>query len=204
MYNPEQHHRRSIRLKEYDYAAEGLYFVTICAHEYRPMFGTVIGGTMHLNDAGQMVEKEYHHLMDIYPEIICHEYTVMPNHFHAIIQISDETVGSQNENGDRRGIPCGCPTENRVIEGTHKGSPYITHSQAHRHTLGDIIGAFKSMTTNGYIHGVKQFGWTPFNKHLWQRNYYEHIIRDQLSFEEIVAYIIENPIHWKNDKLYIE
>ncbi len=108
------------------------------------------------------------------------------------------------KNSNRRGIPCGCPNENRVIEGTHKGSPYITHSQAHRHTLGDIIGAFKSMTTNGYIHGVKQFGWTPFNKHLWQRNYYEHIIRDQLSFEEIVAYIIENPIHWKNDKLYID
>ena len=107
-------------------------------------------------------------------------------------------------NRSRRGIPCGCPTENRVIEGTHKGSPYITHSQAHRHTLGDIIGAFKSMTTNAYIHGVKQFGWIPFNNNLWQRNYYEHIIRNQQSFEEIVAYIIENPIHWKNDKLYIE
>ena len=118
MYNPEQHHRRSIRLKEYDYAAEGLYFVTICAHEYRPMFGTVIGGTMHLNDAGQMVEKEYHHLMDMYPEIICHEYTIMPNHFHAIIQISDETIGNQNENGYRRGIPCGCPITSTVGAGS--------------------------------------------------------------------------------------
>lgn len=98
-----------------------------------------------------------------------------------------------DENSNRRGIPCGCPTEDHGNSGEHTGSP-----------LHRVVQWFKSMTTNAYIHGVKQFGWIPFNNNLWQRNYYEHIIRNQQSFEEIVAYIIENPIHWKNDKLYVE
>lgn len=93
-YNPDIHHRRSIRLCDYDYGAAGFYFVTICVHERRALFGTIIDGIMHLNDAGRMVEDEYHRLSDHYPHIKCHEYVIMPNHFHAIIQITDGVVGA--------------------------------------------------------------------------------------------------------------
>ena len=89
-------HRRSIRLPEYDYSSEGLYFITICVHERRSLFGTIVDGVMHLNAAGRMVEDEYHRLPDKYPHITCHEYIVMPNHFHCIIQIHPQpsTVGA--------------------------------------------------------------------------------------------------------------
>ena len=77
------------------------------------------------------------------------------------------------------------------MQGEHIGSP-----------LHRIVQWFKTMTTNAYINGVKQYGWQPFSTRLWQRNYYEHIIRNQQGYEEIAAYIIENPLNWKNDKLY--
>ena len=77
------------------------------------------------------------------------------------------------------------------VSGEHIGSP-----------LHSVVQWFKTMTTNAYINGIKQHGWQPFNTRFWQRNYYEHIIRDQRAYEEIAAYIIENPINWRNDKLY--
>jgi len=85
----------------------------------------------------------------------------------------------------RRGTPCGCPKRGR-----HKACPY----------LGDIIGAFKSMTTNEYIRGVRQFRWTPFPGRLWQRNYYEHIIRNEDELNRIRGYIVDNPLRWHLDR----
>ena len=106
-YNPDIHHRRTIRLCDYDYGTAGFYFVTICVHERRALFGTIIDGIMHLNDAGRMVENEYHRLSDHYPHIKCHEYVIMPNHFHAIIQITDDVVGAGSA------CPMSCPTKYR-------------------------------------------------------------------------------------------
>ena len=196
-YDPEIHHRRTIRLCDYDYAAEGFYFVTICVHEHRALFGTITDGTMLLNDAGRMVEEEYRRLPNRYHHVICHEYVVMPNHFHAIIQITNDDsspVGAPLV-GAHENISRVEPNENH--QGTHKGCPYGVVA------LGEIVGAFKSITTNAYIRGVKQNEWPPFHTRLWQRNYYEHIIRDQRSHDEIAAYILENPLHWPDDKLYV-
>ena len=134
---------------------------------------------MHLNEAGQMVQQWFLRCEEHFPDIKCWEMVVMPNHFHCIWQI----VGA-----DR----CVCPqNESKGIQGEHIGSP-----------LHRVVQWFKTMTTNAYINGVKQHGWPSFNSRLWQRNYYEHIIRNQQGYEEIVAYIVENPINWKNDKLY--
>lgn len=192
-YDPEIHHRRSIRLKEYDYSQDGFYFITICVHGRIPLFGNIVDDVMQMNDAGRMVEKEYLQLPDKYPHVVCHEYVVMPNHFHCIIGISDmdNPVGAPLVGA--RQMP------DYMYAGTHKGCPYGVHP-----TLGEIMGVFKSITTNTYIHGVKQYGWAPFHTRLWQRNYYEHIIRNQRSYDEISCYILENPIHWRNDKLYYE
>ncbi len=196
-YDPEIHHRRIIRLCDYDYAAEGFYFVTICVHEHRALFGSITDGTMLLNDAGRMVDEEYRRLPNRYHHVICHEYVVMPNHFHAIIQITNDDASPVGAPlvGAHENIFRVEPNENH--QGTHKGCPYSGV------TLGEIVGAFKSITTNAYIRGVKQNGWPPFHTRLWQRNYYEHIIRDQHSHDEIAAYILENPLHWPDDELYV-
>ena len=216
-YDPEIHHRRTIRLCDYDYAAEGFYFVTICVHEHRALFGTIVDGTMLLNDAGRMVEEEYRRLPNRYHHVICHEYVVMPNHFHAIIQITNDNASpvgaplvgahenifrvepNENHQGTHKECPYGVVTPSSIThhQGTHEGCPYGVVA------LGEIVGAFKSITTNAYIRGVKQNGWPPFHTRLWQRNYYEHIIRDQHSHDEIAAYILENPLHWPDDKLYV-
>ena len=181
MYNPEIHHRRTIRLQDYDYSSDGLYFVTICTHEHRPLLGCIKNCTMHLNDAGKMVEEWFYRCEEHFHDIKCLEMVIMPNHFHCIWQ----TVGA-----DR----CVCPQNgNGAIPGEHTGSP-----------LHRIVQWFKTMTTNAYINGIKRHGWKPFNTRFWQRNYYEHIIRNQQAYDEIEAYIIENPLNWETDDLYTE
>ncbi len=189
-YNANIHHRRSIRLKGYDYSRAGLYFVTICVQNRKCLFGeiptatdTVVGADLRVcpNDAGQMVEKWYYELEHKFPDVKCHEMVVMPNHFHCIIEIivrSDLRV---------------CPDlgEHQPMQlGEHTGSP-----------LHVVIQWFKTMTTNEYIRGVKNKNWQPFDKKLWQRNYYEHIIRNENAYERISKYIIENPVKWNDDKL---
>lgn len=84
-YNPHIHHRRSIRLKRYDYSQAGAYFITICTHGRDCLFGKIVHGEMQLNDAGRMVEKWYVELENKSPDIQCYEHMVMPNHFHCIV-----------------------------------------------------------------------------------------------------------------------
>ena len=172
-YNPKIHHRRSIRLKGYDYSQSGLYFITICTQNRQCLFGKIQSGLIILNDAGRMVEMGYFELESRFPNIQYGEMVVMPNHFHCIIHIE----------GQPRGIS---PTINSI------NTP----------TIGDIVGAFKSISTNEYIAGVKQLGWQRFNKKLWQRNYYEHIIRNEVGYLKISEYIKNNPLTWLDDTYY--
>ena len=208
-YNPNSHHRRSIRLKGYDYSQAGLYFITICCQDRACLFGEIENHKMHLNEAGTMIVKWYYELEQKFGDIKCHEMVVMPNHFHCII----ENVGSVGAVGADL---CVCPdvcetngpktfvcdadksemdkfeTDKSVsnILGEHAGSP-----------LHRVVGWFKTMTTNEYIRGVKTLDWKRFDEKLWQRNYYEHIIRNEKSFEMISNYIIDNPAKWNQDKL---
>ena len=220
-YNPAIHHRRSIRLKGYDYSQAGLYFVTICVQNRQCLFGKILDGEMVLNDAGKMIEKWCIELSHKFPDIALDTYIIMPNHFHAIIA-NDGPVGAhlcvrpneiptnddvvlahlcvrQNENvcNDSIGRTHRCaPTDtgcDEQILGEHAGSPLHT-----------VIQWFKTMTTNEYIRGVKTLGWQPFDKKLWQRNYYEHIIRNDSSYQRIADYIINNPAKWETDKFYEE
>ncbi len=198
-YNPHIHHRRSIRLKGYDYSQTGLYFITICVQKRKCLFGEIAGANLRvcpemiLNDAGKMVEKWYYELENKFPDIKCHQMIVMPNHFHCII----ENVGAIG--ADLRVCPSSI-TNNRdkysnnnrdKTEGEHIGSP-----------LYRVVQWFKTMTTNEYIRGVKNSGWQPFDGKLWQRNYYEHIIRNEKSYHIITNYIINNPVKWGEDKFY--
>ena len=211
-YNPNKHHRRSIRLKRYEYSRAGLYFITICTQNRAHLFGEIIR-TIHqeshvqaplrgrpeknqhnrliLNDAGRMVEKWYHELENKYPDKRCHEMIVMPNHFHCII-----------ENVPRTDAHVGAPLRGRPEnERDHPETHYGIDNKKFDATIGNTMDWFKTMTTNEYIHGVKQFGWQRFDGKLWQRNYWEHIIRNEKSYLKISEYIRQNPANWNIDTL---
>jgi REP element-mobilizing transposase RayT len=194
-YNPNIHHRRSIRLKGYDYSQAGLYFVTICVKNRECLFGEINNGKMILNDGGKMIETQWLELSNRFKNIELHEYVVMPNHFHGILQIVGATlVVAQNDNKTI------AQTIAQNDDKTKKGQPQGIAPTGK--TVGDMVGAFQSIATVEYIRGVKNNNWQPFDGKLWQRNYWEHIIRNEKSYQRISEYIINNPLNWKEDKFY--
>ncbi len=173
-YNPDQHHRRSIRLQGYDYASAGSYFITICAHQRECLFGEIVEGQMLLNEFGQIVADAYLWLANQYPYVHLDSWVVMPNHLHGIIVMTD-----YSRKGDSRIAP--------------------TVGDAKRKTLGRLIGAFKTVSTK-QINLIRS---TPGTT-IWQRNYYEHIIRDDRALQTIRQYIQNNPSAWQEDELYTD
>ncbi|NOY58779.1 MAG: transposase [Calditrichaeota bacterium] len=198
-YDPRIHHRRSIRLKGYDYSQPGLYFITICTQNLEHFFGEIRNGIMGLNDAGIMVHNEWISIPERFPNVKLHEFVVMPNHFHSIMEI---TVGATLVVAPRVAAPNdaqinenarGQPGQPQGVAPTGKNKPK---------TVGDIVGAFQSIVTVKYIDGVKNNHWRRFNGKLWQRNYWEHIIRNENEYIRISEYIKNNPLNWKDDKFY--
>jgi putative transposase len=210
-YNPYRHHRRSIRLKGYDYTQSGLYFLTICVQHRQCLFGDVMHGVMMHNDAGRMVENEWLKLSERFRHIRLYEYIVMPNHFHAIVEIVGATlVVAQTDGTDPiKGQPQGIAPTAIVTHDTDpmNGQPQgiartaITHNR-HDKRLGDVVGAFKSLVTVEYIRGIQNHGWQPFHGAVWQRNYWEHIIRNEQSYHNIAEYITHNPTSWHDDRFF--
>jgi len=175
-YNPDIHHRKSIRLKHYDYSQNGAYFVTICTQERACLFGEIINGKMVMNNAGRMVQNVWDGIESHYVGINTDAFIVMPNHFHGIIVI----VGSG---------PRACPDVGDV------------QPQGVAPTLSfpDVVHRFKTMTTKQYADGVKTQGWRSFRIRFWQRNDHEHIIRHGEDMNRIRQYIINNPLQWESD-----
>ena len=194
-YNPDIHHRRSIRLKGYDYSRAGLYFITICTHDNVCLFGKIKNGEMVLNHAGRMVKTVWNEIPDFYEQFDVHQFVVMPNHFHGIIEIVSipKSVGAG---------PCACPNN---VHLSHDGQSIKGQPQGVAPTMSlfDIVRRFKTLTTKRYIDGVKKNNWTRISTKLWHRNYYEHIIRDEKSYVQISEYIQTNPLKWKDDKYYV-
>ena len=169
-YDPEKHHRRSIRLKEYDYSQSGAYFITICVYNRECLFGEIVNGEMRLNEWGTIVENELLKTPELRPNVLLDEYVVMPNHIHGIVVIMDNC----------RGVLQYAPTRR-----------FRSPSQ----TIGAIVRGFKSTTTKR-INEMRIAPGMP----VWQRNYYEHIIRNEDKLNEIREYIIGNPIKWAEDE----
>ena len=195
-YDPRLHHRRSIRLKGYNYSQEGLYFITICVQHMECLFGQVVDHQMILNDAGKMVEKWIRELKNKYPAIDFGEYVIMPNHFHCIIEI---LPGKEVEKGAHTGAPI---QPQGVQQSKRTSEKYGIDNKQYNATIGKMVDWLKTMSTDEYIRGVKTLGWQRFDKKLWHRNYWEHIIRTQQSYQNISGYIMDNPARWKNDKYY--
>jgi REP element-mobilizing transposase RayT len=191
-YNPDIHHRHSIRLKGYDYSQDGLYFVTICCQNRVCRFGQIIGRKMILNELGNIVHNEWHNLTNKYPYIDLYEFIVMPNHFHGILRIVGAGFArpDNSDNSDARPNNSG---NSWINAGQGQANPAPTNTN-NPPTLGNIIGYFKYQTTKKINLPDK----------LWQRNYYEHIIRNEQAYQNISNYIIGNPTAWQNDKFYFK
>ena len=176
-YNPEIHHRRSIRLRGYDYTQAGAYFLTICTQYRECLFGEVIEDKIVLNDAGRMIQSIWDELPGHYLGVDIDAYVTMPNHIHGIIVLTDDINGLEVHppSGQARG-------------------PAPTLS------LSDVVHRFKSLTTARYRHGVMEQNWLPFPGKLWHRNYYEHIIRNDDELNRVREYIAWNPARWIDDE----
>ncbi len=199
-YDPEKHHRRSIRLRGYNYTQPGAYFVTLVTQDRMPLFGKIIDGRMQLSRFGNIVDMIWRRLPHHFRHIRLDEYVVMPNHFHGIIWIvrdktGNKTVGARHSQDETCiGIPHNyCHLQNpQNFPGN--ASPQRP-TGAPSGSLGALIGNFKSISTRR-INGIRR---TP-GARVWQRNYYERIIRDQQELNAIRQYIIDNPRQWLQDR----
>ena len=197
-YNPDIHHRHSIRLREYDYSNAGVYFVTVCIQNRECLFEEIVDGEMKLNDAGRMVESIWEKLSQHNEDVETDAFVVMPNHFHGIIMIgvgADLRVCPEKEKiyppaaGLRFYVGAGLAlpridTTIRQNQGAASSAP----------TLGDIVQAFKSKST---IYGNRLLVRT--GQRLWQHNYYEHNICSKEALNRLREYIINNPAQWSFD-----
>ena len=166
-YNPNIHHRRSIRLQEYDYTQSGAYFVTMVVRDRSCLFGEIANDEVQLNETGMLVADTWEWLATQYAYVTLDEYIVMPNHLHGIIVIDIRRGGSRT-----------APT-----------------MPSNRKPLGRLVGAFKTVMTKQFnlAHGTK-------GRPIWQRNYYERIIRDGNELARIRKYILDNPTQWSFDR----
>lgn len=187
--------RRSVRLAEYDYSSSGSYFITVCTAGREAIFGKVEQGSVRLNRIGRIVQEEWCRTAKIRSSVSLDVSVVMPNHFHAIVNFGERMVGAHScaplpQSKDASSVPwpsaLGC-VSNKV--------------PAHRRlcrpprSLGSLVAGFKAATTRR----ANQILGTP-GRPLWQRNYYEHVIRGPEDLARIRGYIIENPSRWEQDE----
>ncbi|WP_063896929.1 transposase [Chloracidobacterium thermophilum] len=228
-YDPARHHRRSIRLQGYDYTRPGAYFVTIVTQGRACLFGEVMAGEMRMNDAGRMIHHVWDELALFYEGVQTDAFIVMPNHVHGIIILtgnvratprgcpnpqSAPTAPTHPPSGQPHS-PMGQPHSPMGQPHSPMGQPHSPMGQPHSPmgqprgvaptaapTLGlpDVVHRFKTLTTKRYADGVRANQWPPFPGRLWQRNYYEHIIRDDQAWQRIREYILTNPLRWHLDR----
>ncbi len=171
VYNPQRHHRRSIRLKNHDYASPGGYFITICTHDREHIFGQIRNREMVLNEFGSIATHCWNALLKHFSHIRLDASVVMPNHFHGILWI------------------------NQYPEGHHRTDRKFGDAIAG--SISTIIGSFKSATSRSLNKLQKNTGAA-----VWERNYHEHIIRNQEAQIDIQKYILNNPKNWESDRFH--
>jgi putative transposase len=202
-YNPNIHHRRSIRLKGYDYSQAGAYFITICCEDRICRFGEIENGEMKLNEMGLIAFNEWLKTSEIRQNVELDVFVVMPNHIHGIIILNDMGRGElhspnnneiENSPNNSDNSPNNSDNLQNNSDNNLKGecdSPLRSPSN----NIGAIVRGYKSSVT-------KQIRLINDNIVVWQRNYHEHIIRNEQSYQTILNYIVNNPAKWNNDKFY--
>ncbi|HWQ99839.1 MAG TPA: hypothetical protein VN397_03265 [Candidatus Methylomirabilis sp.] len=219
-----QFYRKSIRLKDHNYSQPGEYFVTVCTNNGESRFGEVTDGRMYENEFGSIIRSSWLQLPGIYPGVMLDEFIIMPNHFHGILIIAESVVpsavgaGSPRPAGDgveRQDMPTGFPDiichdggprciqqggETPPLQGErdHAGR-FKKHGNVsistHNLTLGQFVARFKYETTRD----VNLLRHTP-GVRLWQRDFYDRVIRSDKEFQAIQDYILMNPLKWTEDE----
>ena len=167
---PDKHHRRSTRLDGYDYAQPGAYFVTVCTRGRACLFGHVVNGEMHLNEAGEIARRCWEDIPAHFRAVELDAYVIMPNHVHGIIAVP------------RRGTACRAPTTERF------GKPTVG-------SIPTIVRSYKSSVTR-YVNVTRHASGTP----VWQRGYYEHVVRNDAELTAIRECIQANSAQWDDDE----
>lgn len=208
-YNPNLHHRRSVRLKGYDYSKAGLYFITICCYKRECLFGEILKSGMEqlmsLSKSGHVVQNGWLEIPVHYPEVVLHEFVVMPNHIHGIIEIVDPVEAKDfSTNNMENDIYVGAknlsPRNQNSDESTRANidSP-LQHRNAEfrspTRTIGSIVRGFKIGVTKWHRSNTDIYN-------VWQRSYHDHIIQNEKAYLKISNYIVKNPNSWKNDMFY--
>lgn len=192
-YNPDIHHRRTIRLRNYDYSHTGAYFVTLCTFDRSCYFD-------QFPQLRELVNNEWNNIPTRFHNVDLDEYVIMPNHFHGIINISRDTPRGYPDTFDVGAVSCarpihaGCPQEKPGCPQEKPG-----HPQGDAPTLGDIIGAFKSLCVNAWLRVIKTENVNARGK-FWLNNYYEHVIRNEDEMNRIRQYVVDNPAQWELDR----
>ena len=181
--------RRSIRLKDYDYSAPGAYLITICSHQRKLLFGDVVDERMIPSDSGNVVSEAWNEAARRFPSVELDAFVVMPNHVHGIIflvgaELAEPTANYPNDVGAGLALP-GTIAPPSPPTGAASGAP----------TLGDVVRVFKSISAIEVNRVLSRSG-----QPLWQRNYYDHVIRDEASLLRIREYIATNPLRWQLDR----
>jgi REP element-mobilizing transposase RayT len=186
-FNPTTHRRKSIRLQGYDYSQAGLYFITVCTHNRLPLFGEIVDGQMQFNKSGIVAHEEWRKTEHIRSNIVLHEFVIMPNHVHGIIQLVGADCIRPN---------CMRPHDMPFPECADSDDQPGRVQRAP--TVGDVVRGFKSAVTKrlNTISGTS-------GQRFWQRNYYEHIIRNEATYLKIAEYIQTNPQRWEEDTYYV-
>ncbi|MFN0254702.1 transposase [Pedobacter ureilyticus] len=175
-----QFNRQSLRLRGYDYSKEGLYFITICCQDRIHRFGKIVNGVMILNDAGKQTEICWMAIPKHFTNVVLHDFVVMPNHIHGIVEITAPLVRAKHFSPSHIWANDDLP----IRHGTSR-------------TVGSIVRGFKIGVTKWFIENHNK-------KNIWQRNYYEHIIRNENAYQNISNYIQNNPLNWEEDKFYLQ
>jgi len=183
MENP--HHRRSIRLPDYDYSQNGAYFITICSYQRQRIFGEIENNEPKLSEIGSIVDEFWKQIPVHFPQTELGAFVVMPNHFHGIIHIYSLV------DDPRRGTACCAPTTNAI-------QPIEQFGHLISGSIPTIIRSFKSAVTKRVHEMLPNYG-SP----IWQRNYYESVIRSEEAYAQIEGYILDNPLNWLTDKEYL-
>jgi len=176
-----QHHRRSIRMPSYDYGSDGPYFLTVCTFKRACVFGDVRDDAVVLNSYGAIVREELERSTEIRPGFVLHAFVVMPNHLHALADLPEVEEGM--------GVG--------ETVGAHSCAPLHAGFRRQGRSLASFVAQFKATVTRR-INAERA---TP-GQAVWQRNYYEHIVRDDEDLSRIREYIEENPRRWAEDEYY--
>jgi REP element-mobilizing transposase RayT len=180
-FNPDMHHRRSVRLRDYDYMQEGLYFVTICVQNRECLFGEITDGEMILNEMGQIAERICNELPQRFNNAHLEIFVIMPNHFHAIVEITDD-------------VPC---CRGAICKGAINRAPTTNGGFAHEKNPMFYINLSRIVR---WLKGRISFECRKINPDFaWQRSFHDHIIRNHNAHATIANYIENNPVRWDID-----